>query len=269
MKIAAFDSGIGGLTAIAPLLKKFPEVSVTYLGDLANLPYGPKSPSRIRELTEKNITWLIQHAGKPDLVLVACNTASAHALEVAHHISIKHGIPCLGVLDPGCKLAVEQKPKRIVVLATSGTVKSEAYSKKIRELGFKGELVQKACPLFVPLVEDHLYKGPAVEWIAENYLKGILLAGDQVILGCTHYPFLRETLVQLFPDCSWIEAGEALLKEKFFQKLFTQPGPAATGPRLEIFVSDPTANLQGVRGFVTELGLDAMASPIHAVRVED
>lgn len=269
MRVAAFDSGVGGLTAIAPLLRHHPQLSVTYLGDLANLPYGSKSPRRIRELTHRNISWLVEHTEKPDLVLIACNTASAQAMDVAQEYCAQNSLPCLGVLEPGARFAIHRQPARIVVLATSATVKSEAYPQALRRLGYAGEILQKACPLFVPLVEDHLYRGPGMAWIARHYLDSVLKAGDEVILGCTHYPFLRQSLAELYPECHWIEAGEALLQENIFR---AQKDAAAGLPplakRLKIFLSDPSANVDSLENFLKILQLQPIADAPQTVRIE-
>lgn len=216
-RVLAFDSGVGGFTALAPLLKKYSDLEVIYLGDLANLPYGTKSPEHIRELTRRNLSWLFdQHPGA-ELALVACNTASAHAMPIANLEAQRFSLPILGVIEAGCREAIERQTSRIVVLATAATVGSESYPRALRAQGYSGEIKQKACPLFVPLVEDELFEGEAVEAIARRYLDSNLQAGDAVILGCTHYPFLEASLRRLYPSVNWVDAGAALLHDSLLQ----------------------------------------------------
>ena len=212
MKIVAFDSGIGGLTALAPILRKYPSVHLTYFGDLANLPYGTKSPEAIHSLTQKNLRWLLGPKGlgeDADLAVIACNTASAFAADLMESFPI----PVVGVIEPGCRAAEMLKAPRIVVLATSSTVNSGAYLKTLSALGIGKTVISKACPLFVPLVEENLHLTPAAEWIARHYLDGVLHPGDAVILGCTHYPFMVPLLQRIYPQVHFMDAGAALIQE--------------------------------------------------------
>lgn len=268
MRVLAFDSGVGGLTAIAPLIKKYPGLEVHYFGDLANLPYGTKSPQHIRDLTEKNLRWLLEREKNYSLAVVACNTASAHALEIAQKAGQSFQVPVIGVLEAGCVAAMKSSGKRIVILATSGTVSSQSYVKKLRELSCKKEIIQKACPLFVPLVEDHLYSGPAVEWIIRNYLDSILLKDDAVILGCTHYPFLRGTLAKIYPEVEWIDAGAALLDDSKIIKLLESAKESKEAKRAPIrcVFSDSTVSSEKIEAFLKELALDSLICQVEIAR---
>jgi len=269
MRIAAFDSGVGGLTAIAPLLKQFPEAHVSYLGDLANLPYGTKSPDRIRELTRLNLEWFLKKNSSFDVIVIACNTASAHAIEIAEKIGAARGTPVVGVIRPGCLAAVESQAKRVVVLATSATVESQSYLRSLQQAGAQGEIVQKACPLFVPLVEDELYEGPAVESIARRYLDEVLKPGDTVILGCTHYPFLLKTLKSLYPNMSWIDAGAALLRDAGFlaaTKKASTKSASDAGLHLEFTQS---LSEEKIQKFLMHLESSVLLKRLQIVRVSD
>ncbi|MBS1983168.1 MAG: glutamate racemase [Bdellovibrionales bacterium] len=268
MKIAAFDSGIGGLSAVAPLFHAHQNLELTYLGDLANLPYGTKSPERIRELTQKNLQWLLlEKLRGADMhhLVIACNTASSHALQAAQQVAQAAGIGMTNVLEPGCRLAVELQATRIVVLATASTIASGSYERKLRELGYAGDVLSKACPLFVPLVEDDLTAGSAVEAIIHRYLHPLQLrTGDAVILGCTHYPFLLESLRSLYPQVRWVEAGQALLREPELSRTFA--GAQDSGSSLKLIFTDSTASMASVRRLLTSLGLAQLPVTLECVR---
>ena len=274
MKIAAFDSGIGGLTAIAPLLKNYPSLQVTYFGDLANLPYGTKSETRIRELTQYNLEWLIEYSktgANPksyDLLVVACNTASARAMDVALEVGALNKIPVVGVIEPGCKAALATKSPRVVVLGTQSTIASNSYIRGLETVGtLSRPIVQKACPLFVPLVEDGLVAGPAVEWIIRNYLDSVLQPKDAVVLGCTHYPYLLSTLEKLYPDQTWIDAGGSLLLDETVSRLLErEKNAAAVAGQLDVMVSDQTLSPEQLRKWLRVLGLETFAHTLHTVK---
>jgi glutamate racemase len=257
VKIAAFDSGIGGLTAVAPLLKYISGLEITYLGDLANLPYGTKSPERIRALAQANADWLLA-SDRFDLFVVACNTASARALDLCNETARRHGTRAVGVIDPGCRRALALKAQRIVVLATGATVESGAYPARLRELGFQGEIRQQACPLFVPLVEDDLLEGAAVDEIVRRYLDPVVQTGDAVILGCTHYPILSHALARAYPSVSWIDAGGALLAENVVR---AGPGPS----KLRLLFTDSVGDGSRVHRFLERTGLEGLDAKIEIV----
>ncbi len=263
MKIAAFDSGVGGLSAIAPLFKTHPGLEAVYLGDLANLPYGTKSPKRVRELATANAKWLLEQsgAGPFDHFIVACNTASAHALDAIREGAKATKVPVTGVLAPGCRHAVDSQPNRILVLATSATVASQAYPAEIKRLGYANEVTQKACPLFVPIVEEGICTGPLAELTVRNYLDALApKKGDAVVLGCTHYPFLAATLKKLYPETTWIEAGEALVSQKV---LGTSSAGGGRG-KLRLLFTDtpPEATL---RRWLVDLGLQDVETKFETI----
>lgn len=238
--IAAFDSGLGGLSALAPLLKDSKGAHVSYLGDLANLPYGPKSQRRISQLTLANMRHLLDESRfpRPDLLIVACNTASAYALETLRPLLDQKKIPCLGVIEPSCREALRLKPQRILVLATRATVSSQAYQTELRRLGFSGEIASVACPLFVPFVEEGVTDGPALQWVIQKYLASQARPGDLAILGCTHYPFILEALQKEFSHLSFVHAGEALRNEPLVQNLIKSSAHDKNGHTMELVFTD-------------------------------
>lgn len=240
--LSAFDSGLGGLSALAPILRDTPAGHLTYLGDLANLPYGSKSARRISQLSTANIRHLVDESRcrRPDLLIVACNTASAFAMESIAPVLREKNIPFIGVIEPSCREAIRRKPSRILVLATQGTVGSRAYESELRKLGFAGEIASVACPLFVPFVEEGITEGPAVQWVIQKYLAAHARPGDLAILGCTHYPFLLESLTREYPHLQFVHAGEALKNELLVQKIIpsAKPGLASGGHSLELLFTD-------------------------------
>ncbi len=268
MRIAAFDSGVGGLTALAPLFKKYKNLDVTFLGDRANLPYGTKSPDIIKELVSKNIEWLLkqQPADAPfDFLIVACNTASAHALELTKTLAAKHNIPVVGVIEPGSRAALEENPERIVILGTHATVQAGAYLSSLLSMGYKFPVIQKACPLFVPFVEENILTGPALEWICHEYLDYVLKKNDTVILGCTHYPFLVPTLSRLFPHQQWIDAGASLLKDPELQKCLANDKVKATTSKLTLLFTDKIMNETHIHQTLSSLGLSKIPTTVQTL----
>lgn len=186
--IGVFDSGVGGLTVVAALIRRLPSESILYLGDTARLPYGDKSPRTIRRYTHRNVDFLLGRGVKA--VVVACNTASALALH-----ELDFALPIWGVIEPGAAAAVAATRGRLGVIATESTIRSDAYGRAIRRLDPAVEVRSRACPLFVPLVEEGWHDDPISEQIAERYLAPLLGDGiDTLVLGCTHYPMLRPVL---------------------------------------------------------------------------
>ncbi len=186
--IGVFDSGVGGLTVVSALTQRLPEESILYLGDTARLPYGDKSPRTVRRYTHYNVDFLMSRGVKA--VVVACNTASALALD-----ELDYDLPIWGVIEPGAAAAVAATEGRVGVIATEATIRSDAYGNAIRRLEASIEVVSRACPLFVPLVEEGWSDDPISEQIAERYLAPLLDAGiDTLVLGCTHYPLLKPVL---------------------------------------------------------------------------
>jgi glutamate racemase len=194
--IGVFDSGLGGLTVLRALKRTLPHESTIYLGDTARVPYGTRSAETVIKYARNNARTL---AGCADLkaLVIACNTVSAVALGPLQEA---FDIPVIGVIAPGARAALRAAPGgSLLILGTAGTVRSGAYERALAEAGYDGRTEARACPLFVPLVEEGWTEGEVPEQVARRYLAGVPDDLHAVVLGCTHYPHLRETLERVLP----------------------------------------------------------------------
>ena len=189
MKIGVFDSGVGGLTVLKALRDKYPEVDFVYLGDTARVPYGNKSAQTVIRYSLEGAEFLLSEG--VEMIIIACNTASSYALDVLRE---NFSIPVFGVIEPGVRRALETtKNRRVGVIGTKATVSSDAYGRLLRSKGI--EVFQKACPLFVPLVEEGILKGDIAQRVVAHYLTELKDEGiDTLILACTHYPLLKPVI---------------------------------------------------------------------------
>lgn len=189
--IGVFDSGVGGLTVVREIMRQLPDEKIIYFGDTARVPYGSKSQETIIHYSRQIINFLKSNNVKA--IVIACNTASALALDV---VSKEVDIPVIGVVVPGARAALkETKTKSVAVVATEATINSELYPKIMQETDSEMKILGKACPLFVPVVEEGLAKHQIAKDVIEYYLgdlKGSEV--DTLILGCTHYPLLRNRI---------------------------------------------------------------------------
>jgi glutamate racemase len=204
--IGVFDSGIGGLTVVRELLHQLPHESLIYFGDTARVPYGNKSPDTVRRYAREILDFLVGRGVK--MVVVACNTASAHALEELQRIA---PVPVEGVILPGAQAAATiTSSGRVGVIGTAGTIASGAYERAIHEHKGTVAVVAKACPLFVPLVEEGWLNHPATRLVAETYLRELWEHDiDTLVLGCTHYPLLKGLLADVLgPGITLIDSAE-------------------------------------------------------------
>ncbi len=214
LPIGIFDSGVGGLTVYRALHDRLPNEHFIYLGDTARVPYGTKSMATVERYALENSSFLATFGIK--LLVVACNTASALALP---KIREKIGLDVVGVIGPGARKAVEitqNKPTpRIAVIATEATVQSDAYAASIRQASTTAEIIQTACPLFVPLAEENWTKEEETFSIAAKYLAKIKeFQPDALVLGCTHYPILKDVIQQTVGEnVTLIDSGEACAEE--------------------------------------------------------
>lgn len=189
--IGVFDSGVGGLTVVREIMRQLPNENLVYFGDTARVPYGSKSKNTILKYSRQIVRFLVSKGVKA--IVIACNTASAYALD---EIQEEIGIPIIGVLKPGAKLAAETtQTNNIGIIGTQGTIKSGMYNEYLRKLNPNITVVSKACPLFVPLVEEGLIEDRVTEDIVARYLHEMKEYDiDSLILGCTHYPLIRHTI---------------------------------------------------------------------------
>ena len=187
--IGVFDSGVGGLTVAREIIRQLPNESIVYFGDTARVPYGSKSKDTIIRFSRQIVNFLKTKNVKA--IVFACNTASAFALDT---IERELDIPVIGVVKPGAITAIHStKNKRIGIIGTEGTIKSEMYTSYIQSIDKDIEVVGKACPLFVPLVEEGMLDDEVTKEMATRYLKELQNENiDSLILGCTHYPLLRK-----------------------------------------------------------------------------
>ena len=189
--IGVFDSGVGGLTVMRALMKAMPNEDIVYFGDTARVPYGNKSKETIVRFSRQIANFLLARSVKA--IVVACNTASAYALD---ELRSAFDLPIEGVILPGAEAAVEAtRNGRIGVIGTYATVSSRAYDRAIRVLNPDLSLVKTACPLFVPLVEEGFTAGEIAERVVAHYLAPLKTSGiDTLVLGCTHYPLLKDAI---------------------------------------------------------------------------
>ena len=195
--IGVFDSGVGGLTVAREIMRNLPFERIVYFGDTARVPYGSKSRESIIRFSRQIIHFLQEEHVKA--IVVACNTASAYALdEVQKYLDI----PIIGVVKPGAKVAAQAtRNKRIGVIGTKGTIGSNIYADYIHEIDPEITVVGKACPLFVPLVEEGWLKDPVTVEVAQRYLQELQEQDvDTLVMGCTHYPLLRSVLRELLGE---------------------------------------------------------------------
>ena len=211
--IGVFDSGIGGLTVVKQILDILPEENLIYLGDTARVPYGTKSRDTVIKYAESNTNFLISKGIK--ILIVACNTASAHSLESLKNLL---DIPVIGVIEPGARKAAEiTQNGNIGVIGTPSTIRSGAYPDILGSIDSSFNVYSKPCPLFVPLAEEGLYDDPITNLVAEKYLEEIMNKNiDVLILGCTHYPLLKETISKVTgEEITLVDSAEETSKQLY------------------------------------------------------
>jgi glutamate racemase len=240
--IGVFDSGFGGLTVLKQLITLAPEADYTYFGDTARLPYGSKSAETVARYAIGAAQYLEQHGAQ--MLVIACNTATALALG---QITQASSVPVVGVVEPGAaRAAAASQIRRVVVIGTEATVISHAYAKALQDHGI--EATEKACPLFVPLVEEGWAEHSVAEQVARIYLDqafaGDFESADVLVLGCTHYPLLKPLLHRLVPGHVTI-VDSADSTARVVSQLLRQGLPKLSSeierrrvPRLKFFVTD-------------------------------
>ena len=238
--IGVFDSGVGGLTVFREIMRQIPNEKIIYFGDTARVPYGSKSQETVTRYSEQIVRFLQTFQVKT--IVVACNTASAYALDT---LEKNIDIPIIGVVKPGAKVAAEvTRNGRIGVIATEATIGSQIYAEYIKELNKNVTIYGKACPLFVPLVEEGLLQDPVTDEIARRYLAELIdIDIDTLILGCTHYPLIRSTLARTMGDKVTLvnPAYETALELKMMletMNLLNKEAPELGDNQYRFYVSD-------------------------------
>lgn len=245
--VGVFDSGVGGLTVLRELRRLIPGEGLVYLGDTARVPYGTKSPQTVLRYAREAARFLL--AQRVKLLVVACNTASAVALDdLAEH----YRLPVVGVIEPGARRALEvTRSGCIGVIGTEGTIRSGAYERALRAQRPDVVIHTAACPLFVPLAEEGWCSHEVTRLAAREYLAPLLARGiDTLVLGCTHYPLLKQTLQEVAgPGVELIDSAEETAKAVSAAldcHLLRQP-PGAVAPT-RYFVTDIPDRFERVGG---------------------
>ena len=237
LPIGVFDSGVGGLTVVKEIMNQLPDETIIYFGDTARVPYGNKSQETIVKYSRQIAQFLLKERVKA--IVIACNTASAFALET---LQKECPVPVLGVVKPGARAAAEVSANgRIGVIGTEGTVRSGLYGTYIREIRPEVSVYGKACPLFVPLVEEGLCEDEVTVLMAKRYLQPLLAESvDTIVLGCTHYPLLRGVVAQVAgPEVTLVNPAFETAKD--LRELLTEKGLLARKdrtPEHRFYVSD-------------------------------
>lgn len=229
--IGVMDSGVGGMTVVKEITRQLPNEEILYFGDISRCPYGEKRLGVVREYTIQIADYLVERDIK--MLVIACNTATAAALPVLRE---RLEIPVVGVIGPGARSAIQNsRNEKVLVLATSGTVKSDAYADAIKRLNQDFKVTSQACPAFVPLVEELRYKDHIVTGVViHQALKDLTQSeADTVILGCTHYPLLKEDIRRYFGGSKTvIDSGYETAREVSslltFHNLFRIPSGQVT-----------------------------------------
>lgn len=262
--IGIFDSGVGGLTVAREIIRQLSNESIVYFGDTARVPYGSKSKDTIIRYSRQIVRFLKTKNVKA--IVVACNTASAFALDT---IEQELDIPVIGVVKPGAKAAIEStKNKRIGIIGTEGTIKSALYTEYIHGIDPEISVVGKACPLFVPLVEEGMLHDSVTDEVASRYLEEMKSQNiDSLILGCTHYPLLRSTVGKIMgPEVNLVNPAyetaislDALLKQNGIR------ADKNATPKYEFFVSDAADKFQSFANSIMPFHTDM----INQINIEE
>ncbi|MFO7896318.1 MAG: glutamate racemase [Candidatus Cloacimonadales bacterium] len=231
--IGIFDSGVGGLTVFRAIREMFPDEDLIYFGDTARVPYGPKSRHTVIEYSIQNARFLLQQGAK--IIVIACNTSASVALQT---LAQTLPVPVIGVIEPGAIAAVEASQNgKIGVIGTEGTIQSQAYPEAINRLAAQSETFSQACPLFVSLAEEGWENHQVSKIIAEEYLQPLIAKEiDTLVLGCTHYPILKQTIQSVLgSQVRLVDSAQAISQQ--LCKIF--PASASAEPGTDRFyVSD-------------------------------
>ena len=204
MSIGVFDSGVGGLTVLKEIRKVLPNEKIYYLGDTARVHYGEKTKDLIIRYSKQIVEFLLEK--KVSAIVVACNTATSLALD---ELNDTFKTPIIGVIDAGVKTALyTTKNKKIGVIGTKATINSKKYEEEIKKKDNEIEVFSKACPLFVPAVEEGILEGKLMNQIVKTYLDEFDGKIDSLILGCTHYPLLKDVISKIYPEINIVDPAK-------------------------------------------------------------
>jgi len=262
LPVGIFDSGLGGLTVVREVQRILPEESIIYFGDTARVPYGTKSNETVQKFSREITNFLIEKRVKA--VVIACNTASAVAL---HDLRNRYNLPILGVVNPGARAAISVTLNNIVgAIGTTSTIVSDAYAKTINELNSDIQVYSQACPLLVPLVEEGWLNHSITKQVLEVYLRPLVEKKmDSIILGCTHYPLLKQTIKRVLPNTIRIvDSAEVValdLKEMLTNKKLRNQ---TVVPQYQYFLTDLPKQFQKIG----ERFLGAPIDPLEIVSLE-
>ncbi|MGK9477727.1 glutamate racemase [Melioribacter sp. OK-6-Me] len=262
--IGFFDSGIGGLTVVRAVTNLMPNENIVYFGDTARVPYGNKSNHTVIEYSIQAANFLLRKNIK--LLVVACNTASSVALNELRKLLT---VPVIGMIEPGSQMALaESRNRKIGVIGTYATINNKAYSKQLKKLDPKVQVYEKACPLFVPLAEEGMTNHKAAELIAREYLTELKEKDiDTLVLGCTHYPLLRDTIQKVIgKKVKLIDSGTpaAMIVEDYLNGRQLRNNSVHEGKH-EYYVSDLPSKFK----LIAERFLGKKINNIHKVELEE
>lgn len=257
--IGVFDSGFGGLTVLRELKKNLPSADYLYFGDTAHLPYGAKSVRTVAKYAIASAHFLEERG--IELLVIACNTATALAFD---EIRAAVKVPVVGVVEPGAQRAAEKSQTgKAAVIATEATVASHAYLRALHSLGL--EATEKACPLFVPLVEEGWVEHPVTEQVAHIYIDQIFRDGardaDVLLLGCTHYPLIRPLLRRVAPPHVEIVDSAEATAAKVAELIRRDSGQGPAG-NLRCYATDSVEKFR-------RLGEKFLGCPIESIELID
>ncbi len=263
MKIGVFDSGFGGLTVLRALLRQIPGADYAYLGDTARLPYGAKSRATVARYASSSARFLVEEEAAEFLV-IACNTASALALDA---IRESVSVPVLGVVETGAHAAdVSSTTRDVLVIATAATVESHAYAAACTERNMRA--IEKACPLLVPLVEEGWTEHPVTEEVVRIYMTELLeqaanagMNADTLVLACTHYPLLRQTIERAVPRQVRVIDSAEVTAQQVAGRLENAVG-SGENPQVDFFATDSVTKFRN-------LGTRFLGQAIPGVRLVD
>lgn len=227
--IGIIDSGVGGLTVAHELMRQLPRENLIYLGDTLRCPYGPRSMGEVKKFTRDMVDFLLQKDIK--MLVIACNTATAFTLS---DLQNELDIPVVGVIQPGARAAIKfTQNSNVGVIGTEGTIRSDAYTTALRSIKSDINVNPLACPLFVPMVEQGILSGPQAEEVVEDSLYPLMQNNhiDTLILGCTHYPLIKDTIQTIIGDkVTIISSSEETAREtstilEFYNRLYQGNNP--------------------------------------------